>query len=425
LFKRRAACMVFILIFLSGIISSFRIEWARADSAIYIKADGSIYPTNSPISTTDNVTYTLTDNISGSDGIIVERNNTIIDGNGYTLQGSNVSNAGFLLSGVRNVTIRKTAITNFDLGFELNSSSDNTLSSNNVACRLEDVYIDYSSYNILSNNNLTSSQEYAIDLHYSSNNSILNNNVAHNQWGILLFASSNNTWSGNNIIANVEGIRLDYSSANRIFHNNFIKNRWQANDDWKSTGTWDNGVEGNYWSDYNGTDSNQDGIGDTPYTIIQTIDENNTDHYPLMGSFQSFNMFAPNHKFEEVDIISNSTFEKVELGINPDTEQYPYLLNLTVHAQNETSSFCRITFPNDLLNSSSYPVYVAGNNATLSKIVESNGTQTTLYFTYSHPFSVSDYYIDILPEFPFLLILSLFMIATLFATIVCRRRHLT
>ena len=44
--------------------------------------------------------------------------------------------------------------------------------------------------------------------------------------------------------------------------------------------TWDDGREGNYWSDYNGTDVNGDGIGDTAYVF----DVQNEDRYPLMTS---------------------------------------------------------------------------------------------------------------------------------------------
>ena len=42
---------------------------------------------------------------------------------------------------------------------------------------------------------------------------------------------------------------------------------------------WDNGKEGNYYSNYNGTDADRDGIGDTPYVI----DSNNQDRYPLVA----------------------------------------------------------------------------------------------------------------------------------------------
>jgi hypothetical protein len=43
--------------------------------------------------------------------------------------------------------------------------------------------------------------------------------------------------------------------------------------------SWDNGGEGNYWSNYTGTDANGDGVGDTPYVI----GDSNIDNSPLMA----------------------------------------------------------------------------------------------------------------------------------------------
>jgi hypothetical protein len=42
---------------------------------------------------------------------------------------------------------------------------------------------------------------------------------------------------------------------------------------------WDNGCEGNYWSNYNGTDLDGDGVGDAELPWEEV------DHYPLMNLY--------------------------------------------------------------------------------------------------------------------------------------------
>ena len=104
--------MVFVLfVAVFGVVLNVPVVWGSG--TIYIRADGSIDPPTAPITTHDNVTYKLTDNITSSgDGIIVERDNIIIDGDGYTLQGSG-SGYGFYWSGINNVTIKGMNIEGF------------------------------------------------------------------------------------------------------------------------------------------------------------------------------------------------------------------------------------------------------------------------------------------------------------------------
>jgi len=73
----------------------------------------------------------------------------------------------------------------------------------------------------------------------------------------------------------VYGITL-WDSSNIIYLNNFINNKDKVYSD-SSTNIW-NSTEhtrnqytnylGNYWSDYKGSDADEDGIRDTPYSIF-------------------------------------------------------------------------------------------------------------------------------------------------------------
>ncbi len=111
-------------------------------------------------------------------------------------------------------------------------------------------------------------------------------------YGIVLSSASYNTIR-ENIISNSSniGINIDaYSHDNSFYHNNFIKNGVHAFDNGYSN-VWYNGElkEGNYWDDYEGSDSNMDGIGDEPYPI-EPATEINKDLYPLMQEYIGINI---------------------------------------------------------------------------------------------------------------------------------------
>ncbi len=129
------------------------------------------------------------------------------------------------------------------------------------------IILGFSSNNILTQNIFSSNTYFGIYLCSSNNNIILNNTIENN---------------------NVLGLALNSASNNEIYHNNIIENFVGAYDD--STNLWDNGYPsgGNFWSDYTGTDNfsgncqnetGSDGIGDTPYMI----ENSNQDNYPLMA----------------------------------------------------------------------------------------------------------------------------------------------
>jgi len=206
----------------------------RASETIFIRADGSIDPPTAPISSVDNVTYTLTDNITAdvppnSSAITVERDNIIIDGAGYTVQGTNsTSNSqGMYIDGTGNVTIENININAFSSGMCLNSTFYNTISGNNITNNDIGLCLYSSSSNSISGNNITANYYAGISFESSSNyNSVSGNNIGNILYGIWFESSSNNSISGNNITANYNGgIWFQFSSSNTISGNNITNSR--------------------------------------------------------------------------------------------------------------------------------------------------------------------------------------------------------
>jgi parallel beta-helix repeat protein len=226
----------------------------------------------------ENITINKSINLKGED-----KNTTIIEGNDddiIIINSNFVSISGFTIKegryAIRLISSQGSFIT------------DNIVEENS----LEGIYLANSSYNTISNN-IVQNNNFGIGLHWSisdpgpclhnniSNNKILNNS----QRGLhMSLYHEFNTIVGNIIAYNQRfGIKICcYCNNNIIYHNNFIDNFQNAEDQFSNK--WHNGYPsgGNYWDDYNGTDEDEDGIGDTPYLIPGG---DNKDKYPLMQPF--------------------------------------------------------------------------------------------------------------------------------------------
>jgi len=333
---------------------------------IYIRADGSIDPPTAPIFTTDNVTYTLTDNInSDADGIVVERSNIVVDGADFRLQGAGAG-IGFTLN-ANNVTIRNTVIAGFDVAGSYFAAAIYSLNSFN---------------NIITNNTITGNK-WGVDLEWVSGYVISGNSIAgQSESGIYMRESRNNVIYENDINGNKNGIALvDSSNNNKFYQNNFVNNVSPGFAVSSESNVWDDDYPsgGNYWSDYSGVDlyhgsyqniTGSDGIGDTSYS--SSLGE---DRYPLMSVIRAFKAGTWNDAAYYVDVISNSTtsdfnFNRAEKSIS-----------FNVSGSSATAGFCRVAIPEALLGGP-YEVWI--DITPIAPFVASNGTFSFLYFTYSH-----------------------------------------
>lgn len=335
--------------------------------------------------------------------------NTVIDGNGtgtvFYLTAENVSITGFVirnaggrgiymlyssgsnisynifsdnsyaiwLSGsTNNLIIGNNLLQAQHVGIIISDSSEITLSSNNVTNNEFGIALIGSGNSILTGNNVSSSSIDGIYFFSSGGNIVQSNTIfSCNGSGIWLSGSTDNLITGNNIsLNNPDGIHMENSNSSIILHNNFVNNTIPLASI-NSTSSLDDGIEGNYWSDYYGTDENQDGIGDTP----SIIDSDNRDNHPLMGTFSEF-ATTREQQIYHVHTISNSTISG--FGFSP-TE---YTIKFNVTSPADTSGFCRIMIP-EILIIGPYIALVNDKkiNATLLPI--SNATHTFMYFTYT------------------------------------------
>jgi parallel beta-helix repeat protein len=368
MFMRRKAFVLTLISLLlsSAIVVKLCVRFASAQtSSVIITVEGFINPPTASIQQAEGI-YTLTDNIGE---IWIGRSNITLNGNGYkvTKTLSPFAEKRVNLYSVKNVTIKNLTIEGGPYGIFLDGASNVTLSNNTV----EGTSVPFPQ----------SQGTGGIYVSGGGNNRIVGNCLENNVWGLSLVNSNGrNTISENNITSSYAALWIYKASNNTIYHNNFINNSNSVADVgvglMPSVNIWDGGLfsGGNFWSDYDGTDENGDGIGDNPYKV----NDNNRDLYPLMKPWHPTIPFddvpplifisSPVHRFY------NESSVQLNFSICESSSSMSYSLdgqeNVTI-AGNTTLS--------ELPNGSHYLlVYVTDRSGNI-------GSSETIFFTVEVP----------------------------------------
>ena len=205
-------------------------------------------------------------------------------GNNLTENHVKSNYAGVGIDSSDNNTIASNKISGNRYGIIQDASSHNTITSNIIRESATGLQINSSSFNHVEKNTITNSRYCGVEIHNAGHNLILGNNITENKHGLELKLSSNNTLRYNNITGNnVAGILIVESSDNLVHQNNFVNNGLHISND-GSINTWAGDGKGNYWDNYNGTDIDNNGLGESPYLI----DESNRDNHPLIKTTTDF-----------------------------------------------------------------------------------------------------------------------------------------
>jgi parallel beta-helix repeat protein len=282
-----------------------------------------------------------------------------------TIQNLNISHRrqGMLLVGLTNSVITNNIVANNSEGIILKSSSNNLIKANLLENNSEAVYLEASHSNNLSGNRITYNSNSAVHFEDSSNNTISDNYIAHSGKGFILNRGSNNSVTGNSIIYSKEtafhigestsntitGNNIAWSRSwaimitgsvgyNKIHHNDFVNNMggtFQTYPGSKTRNSWDDGNEGNFWSDYQrryplAKEVEGSNIMDTPLAM----NEINVDRYPLIKPVDlkyQVTLLRPENKSYEsntLPLVFFSTAPDLWMGYSLDSQQ-----NVTVQGE--------------------------------------------------------------------------------------------
>jgi len=302
---------------------------------------------------------------------------TIIDGqNGqYVINvvanTNNVVIEGFTIQSALNPTY----------GIEI-TSDGSTISDDRVQECQTGIYLSFSTSNTVTDNIIAGNTIGGLIVYTSSNNTFLRNLVEKNYQGLNVIGSSNNDFAGNTFQGNAnanpnvaESIAISY--GNSFTDNNFLDSLV----DISGGNLWNNTVEGNFWFNYNGSNSG-DGTGKLPYYNNQTAGVTNyvIDYRPLLGQFINYEATFGTNTYEAY-VISNSTISNLRFQVGTETGNR--IISFNAAGSEGTYGFARLAIPVALMGTP-FTVLIGGQQINPTFLSTKNTSSNYLYLTYVH-----------------------------------------
>ncbi|MBS7632918.1 right-handed parallel beta-helix repeat-containing protein [Candidatus Bathyarchaeota archaeon] len=240
---------------------------------------------------------------------------------------------------------------------------------------------------------------------WAESNDVAGNTVLSNFYGVYLTNRSiYNVVRGNYVVQAEEYALVSHASYNFVYHNNIIAGANRSVLVVEGVNFWDNGFEGNYWSDLASADLDRDGILDDAYVV----NANNVDRFPLAGLFSEFNATSTSY----VQVVCNSSISNFHFNGSA--------IRFYVAGEDGALGFCRVCIPKTLVGEP-YQVLVNGSEPDyVDYMVFDNGSHRWIYFEYV----LSTREVVVVAEFKLPQILLCFMVATLLAVIVRGRKRI-